>query len=90
MVSDFASFTTLRLGFRPCSLQRLKERVSQRAATDMEGTHGQLGARLTDRLCSDNADSFTDIDRVPRARSRPVAGAQPLTDSQVSGSGAVV
>src|SRR5690606_29418171 len=30
---------------------------------DMEGTHGELGAGFTDGLSSDNADSFTDIDR---------------------------
>src|SRR5690606_26268503 len=29
----------------------------------VEGTHGELGARLTDRLCSDNADRFALVDR---------------------------
>ena len=30
----------------------------------MEGTHGQLCTRFTDRLCSDNADSFTDGNQI--------------------------
>ena len=30
----------------------------------MEGTHGQLGTRLTDGLCGDNADCLTDADRL--------------------------
>ena len=29
----------------------------------MEGTHGQLGARLTDGLCCNHTDSFTDTYR---------------------------
>src|SRR5690606_32614074 len=29
----------------------------------VEGTHGELGARLADRLCSDNADRFALVDR---------------------------
>src|SRR5690625_7978398 len=32
--------------------------------TDVEGTHGQLGARLTDGLRGDNANRFPDIDLV--------------------------
>ena len=32
--------------------------------TDMEGTHGQLGAGLTDRLRSDDTDCLADIDDV--------------------------
>src|SRR5690606_18973609 len=30
--------------------------------TDVEGTHGQLGTRLTDRLGRDDAHRFADID----------------------------
>src|SRR5215211_1152380 len=32
--------------------------------TNVEGTHRQLGSGLTDRLCSDDANGFTDLDRV--------------------------
>src|SRR5690606_21849561 len=40
---------------------------------DVEGTHGQLGARLTDRLRGDNADSFTDVDRSTACKVTAVA-----------------
>ena len=32
--------------------------------TDVEGTHGQLGTRLTDRLCSNNTDRLTRVNQV--------------------------
>src|SRR3990167_1515639 len=41
--------------------------------TDVEGTHGQLGTRLTDRLGSDNADRFTDVDLVTTSQVAAVA-----------------
>jgi len=37
--------------------------VHLRRATDVERTHGELRARLTDRLRGDNADSLADVDR---------------------------
>ena len=39
--------------------------------TDVEGAHGQLGARLADGLRGDHADRLADVDPSPRARSRP-------------------
>ena len=38
---------------------------STRSPTNMEGTHGQLRARLTDRLCSHNTYRLTVVDHVP-------------------------
>jgi hypothetical protein len=40
----------------------------------VEGTHGQLRARLTDRLRGDDADSFTDVDRRAARKVTAVAG----------------
>jgi hypothetical protein len=40
----------------------------------VEGTHGQLRARLTDRLRGDNADSLTDVDRRTARQVAAVAG----------------
>src|SRR5690606_8592805 len=37
--------------------------VDLRRTADVERTHGQLGARLADRLRGDHADSLTDVDR---------------------------
>src|SRR5690606_25661506 len=37
--------------------------VDLRSAADVEGPHGQLRARLTDRLRRDHADRFADVDR---------------------------
>ena len=34
--------------------------------TDVECTHRELGSRLADRLCGDNADGLTDLNRVTR------------------------
>src|SRR6185437_10304842 len=42
-----------------------------RRAADVERTHRQLRAGLTDRLSGDDADSFTDVDR--RAASKIAA-----------------
>src|SRR5699024_7994446 len=44
--------------------------------TLVEGTHGQLRARLTDRLCGDNADGLADVDQLTtRHRATVAAGA---------------
>src|ERR1700691_5115006 len=44
---------------------RLDERLLRdlRRTADMERTHGELGARLTDRLCGNDADGLAHIDR---------------------------
>ena len=39
-----------------------------RRTTDMEGAHGQLGARLTDRLCGNNANRFANRDAVTTSK----------------------
>ncbi|AKA27550.1 hypothetical protein PCL1606_61070 (plasmid) [Pseudomonas chlororaphis] len=44
-----------------------------RRTTDVERTHRQLGTRLTDRLGSDNADSFTDVHQVTTSQVTAVA-----------------
>src|SRR5262249_16602592 len=44
--------------------------VLTRDATGVEGTHGQLGARLTDRLRRDDADRLAHVDRLA-GRQRP-------------------
>ena len=40
--------------------------------TDVEGTHGQLGARLTDRLCGDDTGGLADIDLIAPRQIAPV------------------
>ena len=45
-----------------------------RRATDVERTHGELGARLADRLGRDDADGFADIDRRAASEVAAVAG----------------
>src|SRR5690606_18647043 len=47
-------------------------RTRSRAA-DVEGTHGQLGARLTDRLGGDDAHRLADVDQVPTGQVATVA-----------------
>ena len=44
-------------------------------AADVEGPHGQLGARLADRLGGDDADRFADVDRRAAGQVAAVAGA---------------
>ena len=46
-------------------IRRLDLRLARhlRRAADMEGAHGELGARLADRLGGDHADRLADIDR---------------------------
>src|SRR5690554_166115 len=41
--------------------------------TDVEGTHGQLGTRLTDRLGGNDADRFADVDAVTAGQIATVA-----------------
>ncbi len=45
-----------------------------RRTTDVERTHGELGARFADRLRRDNADGFADIDRRTASEVAAVAG----------------
>ena len=40
----------------------------------MEGSHGQLGSRLTDRLGRYHADSFTHVDLMTAAQITPITG----------------
>src|SRR5690606_24089418 len=42
--------------------------------TDVEGTHGQLGTRLTDGLGSDNTHRLTDVDQVTTSQVATIAG----------------
>ena len=44
-------------------------------AADVEGAHGQLGARLADRLRGDDADRLADVDRRAAGEVAPVAAA---------------
>src|SRR5690606_4400312 len=44
-----------------------------RRTTDVEGTHGQLSTRLTDRLGSDDADRFADVDLMATGKVTAVA-----------------
>ena len=57
-----------------------------RRAADVEGPHGELGARLADRLRSDDADRLADVDGRAAGKIAPVAGLPhtPLAASQVS------
>ena len=42
--------------------------------TGVEGTHGELGARLADGLCGDYADRLTELDQLARRERLAVAG----------------
>ncbi len=44
-----------------------------RRAADVEGAHGELGARLADRLRRDDADGLADVDRRAARKIAPVA-----------------
>ena len=57
-----------------CSCIKVRLFVQLRRTTDVEGTHGQLGSRLTDGLRSDNADSFTNVDWRTASKVTTVAG----------------
>ena len=45
----------------------------------MEGTHSQLGTRLTDRLGSDNTDSFAEVDDMATSQVTPITGSTDAT-----------
>ncbi len=49
-------------------------RLTRSGTTDMEGTHGQLGSRLTDRLGSDDTDRLAEVDDVPTGQVATIAG----------------
>src|SRR4029078_11272838 len=65
---------------------RLDERLVQnlRRAADMEGAHGELGARLADRLRREHPPRLAHIDR--RA-AREVTAVAPGTDAELGGAG---
>src|SRR5690606_11654361 len=44
--------------------QTLGDVLGGRSTTGVEGTHRQLGARLTDRLGRDDADGLADVDEL--------------------------
>ena len=48
--------------------------VDLRRAADVEGAHGELGARLADRLGGDDADRLADVDRRAAGKIAAVAG----------------
>jgi hypothetical protein len=50
--------------------------VDLRRAADVEGAHGELRARLADRLRGDDADRFADVDRRAAGQVAAVALAQ--------------
>ena len=60
----------LRLDLRATGLEELDDTgktlgdVVTSDTTGVEGTHRQLGARLTNRLSSDDADGLTDVNQV--------------------------
>ena len=65
-----------------------------RGAAHVEGAHGELGARLADRLRGDDADRLADIDRraarqiaavADRADARPDLAGQRRTDAHATG-----
>ena len=59
------------------SLARLEERLlgHLRGAADVEGAHGELGARLADRLGGDDAHRLADVHRRAARQVAAVAGA---------------
>ena len=65
---------------------RLEERGVDhlRRATDVERTHGELGARLADRLGGNDAHRFADVDRRAPCEVAAVAGGA-ATGSQIAG-----
>ena len=48
-------------------------RTALRRAADVEGTHGELRARLADRLRGDDADRLADVDRRAAGEIAPIA-----------------
>src|SRR6185436_16421678 len=51
----------------------LRRAGNLRRAADMEGTHGELGARFADRLSGDHAHRLADIDRGPARQIAAIA-----------------
>src|SRR5690606_1644678 len=64
--------------------QTLGDIVSRRYTTGVEGTHGQLGTRLTDGLCGDNANSLADVHGLARCQRTAVAQCTG-SDSRITG-----
>src|SRR5690606_2486886 len=54
-------------------LDRVDGRGTRGRATDVEGTHGELRARLADRLRGDDAHRLADVDAVATREVAPVA-----------------
>src|SRR5690606_4171260 len=54
-------------------LDAVGSRGTAGSTTDVEGTHGQLGTRLTDGLRSDDTDRLTDVDAVTTSQVAAVA-----------------
>ena len=54
--------------------QTLRDVVSRRGTTGVEGTHRQLGTGLTNRLCRDDADGLADVDALTGRERAAVAG----------------
>ena len=72
--STLATFG-LRMAILPSAPASRNERVDHlRRATDVERAHGELGARFTDRLRGDDADSFADVDRRTASKVTTIAG----------------
>src|SRR5262249_1911244 len=61
------SYRSLEVGFAEGLLRNL------RCAADMEGAHGELGARLADRLRGDHTDRLAHIDRRATGEIAPIA-----------------
>jgi hypothetical protein len=73
MMRPEESVTTLELRSERCLRGWIRRRIHRDLcrAADVEGPHGELRARLADGLGRDDADRLAEVDRVPRARSRP-------------------
>src|SRR3546814_13441640 len=48
-------------------------RRARSRAADVEGTHRQLGTRLTDRLCGNDADRFAEVDAMTTGQVTAIA-----------------
>ena len=72
-VAQHVAVLDLDRTFVRCFQERLVDHV--RRTTKVERTHGQLRARLTDRLSRDNADRFAHVDRRTTGQIAAVADA---------------